>query len=145
MRVTLTINKKSVYEEVGKAASYVGAKMDADTYDRMMVTDENEELLDSFWEEAKTTALNSLKEWLAEGKEDAGNFTVALELPPSFRLELKEAMQSGLFSFFVQTIVAKWFMITNKEEAGAYATAASGFIEQVHKAMYERKRPQRPK
>ena len=76
MRVTLTINKKSVYEEVGKAASYVGAKMDADTYDRMMVTDENEELLDSFWEEAKTTALNSLKEWLAEGKEDAGNFFV---------------------------------------------------------------------
>ena len=72
MKVVLSVSRKRVYDEAGKTASYVGAKMDAKAYERMMLCEENEEMLDSFWEEAKLTALNSMKEWLAEGKEEAG-------------------------------------------------------------------------
>lgn len=53
-------------------------------------------------------------------------------------------MNVSLRSFFVHNIAAKWYVYTNKGEAGDYADKASTLLDDIHrKAMYKKK-PTRP-
>ncbi len=54
-------------------------------------------------------------------------------------------MGKSLRSYFIQSISAKWFVFTNKKEAGDYAAAATMHLDDVkRKAMYKRQ-PMRPR
>lgn len=47
-------------------------------------------------------------------------------------------MQLGLFSYFVQSIAAKWYVFTNKKEAGEAANVGKGILDEVReKALQE--------
>jgi hypothetical protein len=143
--ITFTIDKKSVYEEVAQTTSYTGAKMDDENaYDRIFTTDEDQSMLERFWNESKNTVCNTTKKLLTSESETDGVFTLALQLSASFDEALTESMQRSLFSFFVMNITAKWYTFTNKQEATGYATEAATYLEDIMRKAYFKKKPMRP-
>ena len=143
---TIKVNKKDVYNEVAKTTSYTGAKMaDEFAYERIFTTDEDQNMLNRFWDESKTTITNSLKKVLnSEEENSAGEYTLQLELSSAFDSTLQDSMQRSLFSFFVMNITSKWYTFVNKSEATGYATEAATYIEDIKRKAYYKKKPTRP-
>ena len=142
----MSVNKEDVYNEVAKTSSYTGAKMENDTtaYDRIFTTEEDKEILARFWDESKDAVAGNLKKFLNKEQEEHGIYTLTLEVSSSFDDTLTASMQRSLFSFFVMSIISKWYVFTNKKEAESFATTALGDMEDVMRKAYHKKRPTRP-
>ncbi|MDO4165550.1 MAG: hypothetical protein Q4D56_14390 [Bacteroides sp.] len=145
IEIALTVNKDEVYEEVAQTTSYTGAKMDDEhAYDRIFTTDEDQTMLERFWNECKNTVCNSLKKVLDSEAETNNVYKLTLNLSSSFDSTLTESMQRSLFSFFVMSITAKWYTFTNKAEATGYATEAATYMEDILRKAFFKKKPVRP-
>ena len=144
--IIFQIQKDEVYNEVAKTTSYTGAKMEGDegAYDRIFTTDEDKTMLERFWNESKNMVVASLKKQLRTEREINDEYTLELEVSTSFDDSLKESIQRSLFSFFVMNIVSKWYVLTNKKEAEAYATSAATNMEDVMRKVFYKKKPVRP-
>lgn len=143
----LTINKKEVYNEVAQTTSYTGAKMtggDEDAYDRIFTTDEDQSMLERFWNESCIAVCEIMKKFLQSESVTEDGYSIALGLSSAFDDTLKPSMEKELFSFFVMNIVAKWYAFTNKKEATEYGLSASSFLEGVHRKACFKKKPKRP-
>lgn len=143
--ITLTISKADVYDEVAKTTSYTGAKMtgDADAYDRIFTTDEDQAMLDRFWTEACNGATEEFKQFITRIFSTDNGYAANLELSASFDTNLSESMEKSLFSYFVNAIVAKWFKFTNREEAESYGADAMTAMMDVKSKIFYRKKPKR--
>ena len=145
MLVSIQVNKEDVYNEVAKTTSYTGAKMDDDAaYERIFTTEEDQTLLERFWNESKNAIAGSLKKFLVSESEMSGTYKLELELSASFDDSLLESMERSLFSFFVMNITAKWYTFTNKGEATDYAAGAASNLEDVMRKAFFKRKPQRP-
>ncbi len=143
-QIELTVGKSAVYNEVAKTTSYTGAKMvgDDDAYLRIFTTDEDQEMLERFWNEAASGAIEQFKPFIGQCS-NGESFTVGLNLSSSFDTNLKDSIQSSLFSYMVAMIVAKWYKFTNKGESESYGNDAVGAMDDVMKKIYYRKKPVR--
>lgn len=143
-QIELTVVKTAVYNEVAKTTSYTGAKMvgDEDAYLRIFTTDEDQEMLERFWDEAVSGAIEQLKPFIGTWS-NTDSFTVQLNLSSSFDTNLKDSIQSSLTSYMVAMIVAKWYRIANKQEAESYGNDALGAMDDVMKKIYYKKKPVR--
>ncbi|MCM1356433.1 MAG: hypothetical protein NC212_08520 [Staphylococcus sp.] len=145
--ISITIEKEQVYEEVAQTTAYTGAKMDGDedAYDRISTIDEDQGLLERFWNESCVAVCGKLRRFLKGGfTEESSKFALVLEVPSGFNPALLVSMQKELFSFFVMNITAKWYAFTNKKEAGDYAVSAMTLLEGVHRKACYKKKPSRP-
>ena len=144
--ITITIDKEEVYEEVAQTTSYTGAKMENDekAYDRIFTTEGDRSQLERFWNESCVDVCEALKEFIQGERNEKGNFTLHLGLSSSFDAALEPAMKRELFSFFVTNIVCKWYVFTNKKEAGDFSAMAVGMLEGVKRKAYYRRKPRRP-
>jgi hypothetical protein len=147
MEIILTLSQSDVFTEVAQTASYTGSKMQDDpkAYDRITTVDEDQSELQRFWDESRAEVAKAFKRQLvSEGmKEDT--YSLVLDVPVAFDEALLPGMQSGLRSFFVQSITAKWFGYTNKKETGVYAEAAKTCLDEVREKALHRKMPVRPR
>lgn len=144
-QLILKVDKASVMQEVAQTTSYTGAKMEEENaYDRIFTTDEDESILERFWNESKNAVCNSVKKILTSETEANGIFSLTLELSTAFDQALAESMQRSLFSFFVMSITAKWYTFTNKEETTMYATEAAAYLDDILRKAYYKKKPTRP-
>jgi hypothetical protein len=53
-------------------------------------------------------------------------------------------MKVSLFNYFVMGIAAKWYVYTNKQEAGDYADKAATLLDDIHRKAVYKKKPTRP-
>lgn len=146
-KITIEISKEDVYREVAQTTSYTGAKMiddDEKAYDRIFTTEEDQSQLDRFWDESCVAVCETLKEFVIEERNEGGVFSVKLGMSSAFEPAIEPAMHKEVFSFFVTSIVSKWYAFTNKKEAGDYATGASVMLEGVRRKAYHRRKPTRP-
>lgn len=147
MFITLTISRKDVFQEVAQTTSYVGAKMDGDenAYNRISITDENEPELRLLWNESRMELAHSLADMLSsEGMLDDDKYKIELDVSSAFKEALLPSLELGVFSYFVYSISAKWFVYTNKQEAEAYAARAAALLEKVRQETFEKDAPARP-
>lgn len=153
IKVTLTVSKQRVYDEVAKTTSYTGAKMQGDdsAYDRIFTTDSDRSMLERFWTEACNAATEQFKKFIVEVSDNSEgsmidlsrDYVVKLELSSSYDDNLTESVQASLFSFFVSVIVSKWYKFTNKDETDSYAADAVGMMNDVMGKVFYRKKPKR--
>ena len=146
--IELHISKSDVYNEVAKTTSYTGAKMDNDVsaYERIFTTDEDQQMLDRFWDESANAVTEQLKPFItivSSSYNNVAGYHVSLSLSCAFDDTLQSSIQSSLFSFFVNMIVSKWYKFTNKGEAESYAIEATGMMGDVMRKIYYRKKPKR--
>lgn len=154
MRITLTVNKANVYDEVAKASAYAGAKKmaeDATSYDRIFTTDEDRLLLERFWVETCNNTTNHLKQFvvsvktqpISHGIDLSRNYNVELDVSSAYDPVLTESVETSLYSYFVLAILAKWYALTNKVETEATALEAAASMNDVLQKIYHRKAPVR--
>lgn len=72
------------------------------------------------------------------------HYELRLDVSKSFDSALLPSMKVSLFSYFVQSIVAKWYIYTNKSEAGDYADKATTLLDDIHRKAVYKKKPTRP-
>lgn len=142
--VQLTIDKDEVYEEVARTTSYTGQKMvdDEGAYNRIFTTDEDQEQLGRFWDEACSDATDLLKPYIST-IDVTSDYDVTLDVSSRYDSTLTGSVQSSLFSFFVYFILSRWYKLTNKAEYESYAADAVSMLEDVMHKIYHRTKPQR--
>lgn len=148
MDITLSIKQSDVFNEVAQTTGYTGAKMDGDTnaYKRISIVDEDRNELKRFWDESRAEVAQTFIRMLtSEGMdEDEDTYNLVLNVSVSFDTALLPSMQLGLFSYFVQNIAGKWYVFTNKKEAGDFADRGSAILEEVKEKAFFKKKPTRP-
>lgn len=148
MDITLSISKSAVLKEVAQTTSYTGAKMDDDSnaFERISTVDEDKPELQRFWDESRAEVAQSFIRMLnSEGMEaDGDTYKLELNVSVAFDTALLPGMQLGLFSYFVQSITAKWYVYTNKKEAGAFADRGAALLNEVKEKAFYKKKPVRP-
>lgn len=147
MEIILTLSQSDVFTEVAQTASYTGSKMEDDpkAYNRITTVDEDQSELQRFWDESRAEVAKAFKRQLVSEGMEEDTYSLALDVPVAFDEALLPGMQSGLRSFFVQSITSKWFGYTNKKEAGVYAEAAKTCLDEVREKALHRKMPVRPR
>ena len=151
IQVTLTVDKKKVYDEVAKTSAYTGSKMvdDANAYQRIFTTDEDRLLLERFWVEACAGATERMKQLVvsvssqpeSHGVDLTRDYEVSLELSGMYDENMTDSVETSLFSYFVYLITAKWFKLSNKPEAESYGLEAAGMLDDVMRKLFHRKKP----
>lgn len=163
MEITLSINKDDVMQEIAVTTAYTGGKMDTDknALNRISTVDEDENHLERFWEESRADICQELIGLVTfEGMvdnmpnlkdpvpsyESADHivYELRLNVSKSFDEALLPSMKLSLRSFFVHNIVAKWYVYTNKSEAGEYADKAATLLDDIHRKAVYKKKPTRP-
>lgn len=149
MEITLSIDKEDVMQEVAVTTAYTGGKMtdtDKNALQRISTVDEDESHLERFWEESRADIcqeLIGLVDYEGEA-EEGSHYELRLEVSKSFDKALLPSMTVSLRSFLVHNIVAKWYIYTNKTEAGDYADKAATLLEDIHRKAVYKKKPTRP-
>lgn len=157
MEITLSINKEDVMQEIAVTTAYTGGKMDNDenALHRISTVDEDENHLERFWKESRADICQELIGLVTfEGMVrdtialpsilQRQHYELRLDVSKSFDEALLPSMRLSLFSYFVQSIVAKWYVYTNKGEAGDYADKASTLLDDIHRKAVYKKKPTRP-
>lgn len=146
MEITLQINKPAVLREVAQTTAYTGAKMDDDAkaLERIGVVDEDNAELQRFWDESRAEVSQAFIRMLASEGMSGDNYELKLNVSVSFDNSLLPSMELGLFSYFVQSITAKWYVFTNKKESGAFADRGSALLQEVKEKAFYKKMPTRP-
>ena len=105
--------------------------------------------------DAFATLKGLLGEWLVEEKsttnnridraiDDGGQLTLVLNLPSNYNSAAGESVGNNVHAYLVASALARWFAITNKGEAEGYAARATSHLEMAKRALYQRRRPERP-
>ena len=77
---------------------------------------------------------------LIDGQED---IVLAFDMPTNFNCTAVKALTSGIHQYLVNSALAEWFTITNKEDAKEYISMSAANIVQIRKALGRRSRPVR--
>ena len=143
MIVNIEVKKSVVYEELKKSSWYAGVKLGDESYKIIAINDEDRIMLNRFFEESRNAAINRLvKVFFKESiSEDNDIYTMHLKLPDAFNINLLPSIESSLLSYFVLSILSKWFTFTNKPEAEQYATDAVAMLEDVATKVRYKLRP----
>lgn len=138
------ITKADVYAEVGTLTAYAGAKMVTDDQtipDRILMTDEDLSSLSRLWDEAISVITERLKDFSPKISASTSEMGLTLDVSSQYDMANGTALRISLRSFIIDSIVAKWFMLANKEEAAAYAAQAATDMEAARRNLYSRKKP----
>lgn len=142
MNIILSISLSAVLEEVAQTTGYTGSKMDADAnaYERIATVDEDHSELMRFWNESRSEVAKAfIRMLVSEGMSDSDTYQLSLRVPSSFDTSLLPSMRVGLFSYFVQSITARWFGYTNKGESEIYVARSLTLLDELRrKAFYKR-------
>lgn len=145
--IVLKVIKADVWNEVAKTSGYTGDKMtetDENAYDRILITDEDQKSLQRFWEEAVAVSNDHLKELLITASDMNADYQVTLSVSRNYDTVLTPSVQAALTSYFISSIVGRWYKFCNKTEANNYISDANNMIDDVLRKLYSRKRPRRP-
>ena len=167
MIITITIKKSDVYKEVAQTTDYTGAKLTGDesgeAYDRIRTVDGDDSALERPWDECRADVAKAFIRLLVKedmyGDDNPTTTTVPsatgdyyaliLNVSDSWDGEIRDAMlpgmKSGLFSYFVLAITAKWYVYAKKDEAEQYATRAVATLDEVKQKAFYKKAPTRPR
>lgn len=150
-RITITIYKDAVQEEVAKATDYTGSKLidgDEGARDRILASDADLATLGRFWDETVMAANENFKEMLVSGQtlttSGKSAYVAEIEVSKSFDKALTESVQTTMQSFFIASIIGQWFKFANKGEAGDYFGQAAEMLSSAERLLYSRKKPSLP-
>ena len=147
MRVTLTVEKEAVMQEVMRLTHYAGDRKTGDegAYDRMAAMESDAEMLEQFWKAACTAVTELFKPYIKQVDSSGDTYEAVMDMPSLYDTSLNESIEGSLQGFFVNTMAGKWFALTDTDGKAAATAAAEalGYMQDVEKKMYHRKRPSR--
>lgn len=149
MRVTYTVDKSKVLKEVGRLTAYVASrkKEDEGAAERIPTTDSDKEMLEQFWTAACSAATDELMHFSRRIDNDSDSsqpcYEVVMEMSSLYDTQLNESVEDSLRNFFVNLITSKWCNISSPDDAPKFTAEALGYMKDVERKIYNRKRPTR--
>ena len=74
---------------------------------------------------------------------DWDNLVACLAMPTNYDLATKDAIATGMHQYIVNMALTEWFNIFSKTDAAEYLKMAAANMQQIHRAINRRVRPQR--
>lgn len=138
----LEVEKSEVYEVARMEVEYLGAKMDgAVSYDDIMLTEANNEILDEFWKEASSGATEKLKQFVVSVMPSTDKYEVDVQTGRRYNEALTDSVQTSIKLYFVCMVVCKWLTHCKHESSTVYANSAVAAMDDVMRKLYNRKAP----
>lgn len=155
-QITVEVDKRNVYNEIAKMTAYIGARDSSGTsedytYEKVFTVDEDRIALEGFWADACVELTKSISEYVhttsgsipEHGLALGNDFSVTLKMPDNYNEGTVESVKSGVFQFFVYTILSRWLSMTKRESAPQYMEMAGASISDVFRLLNSRNRPVR--
>lgn len=141
--IELYISKADVYEEVAKTTAYTGAKQATDEggFDKVFLSDAETEMLDRYWNEVCTDISLRLSEWIVDVEPSSA--TITLAVADGFNDALTDSLTQAITSYFVTTLLYKWYSIAMPTLAEGMVAESITHIKRVTELVNQRKRPTR--
>lgn len=156
--VTITIYVSEVYAEVENKTDLTGRSRSnpeaPEIAANMRVTDEDNDKLQVLRSigNAFATLKMKLSEYISATSTSDNNVLneatllyLVLSVPSNFNLTAVATITSEVHQYLTNVAVADWFTITNKADAGDYATLAAANLNVIREAVNKRIRPTRTK
>ena len=117
-----------------------------DTYDEFSTTKvyaigDKVSYNDESW---KFKAAHAAGDWSGSDVDKISDIELSFILPSNFNSASSEALGAGIHDFIVGRTIYAWYRQTVPEIAEACRVDAEAMLERVKKALYKRKRPDRP-
>lgn len=147
MDITLNVSLVAVLATVARKTAYLGAKtqdnpkaQDPAAMDRIAtVDDDDEELKDDFDECRAEVARVFSGKLLGEGIDaTTGVYSLSLKVDDDFNTALLPAMEYSLKSYFVEGLLARWYLYVDKQEAAVHTQGAATLLDELHKNTVQR-------
>lgn len=146
-KLTITISKAEVYEEVAKTTAYLGAKnVDANgksLFDQVFVTDADKAMLERFWHSAMESLLYVLGDVLRSSTEDDEGTELWLGMTDNFPMTMAEPLKSTAIEYVENKIIGEWCAVADKGEVEQYSNQSGALLMQVVNIIHKRSRPRR--
>lgn len=141
--IDIYISKEAVYNEVIKTAEYTGAKQatEALSFDAITISDAETEILDRYWKELYTDVALRLNQWVKSV--DANRGVIVLNVADGFNDVLTDSLAQALESYFVVSLLSKWFAIAYPSSAEGAVIEATSHIKRAEEIIKQRQRPSR--
>lgn len=147
--IIIDIDKEAVIREVSQTTSYTGVKRDSkedsEAYERLRTTEADGSQLERFWQESRTGLCDRLKRYLdAEGETSEG-LRLQIRKPGSFDIVMLESIERDIYSYFVMSIIGRWYMLCNPQESEGYLTVSEALLKDIVRKVIYKIAPERPR
>lgn len=155
----IEINKDKIFDEIAKRTSYIGAKSKDDKdYDRIFVSDENEEFFETIFNLAHSECKEFLfqftkEEMFPDFKQEAdtidgvlqetSDYNITLSLPKHFSHTTITLLTNLINEYITCRLLSEWIMITQPESHVYWIERCSMIKKQISIAMTSRTEPLR--
>lgn len=148
-RVKIELKRADIYKQVRMETEYVGAKSpdDADLYQRIVLQEENYDILDSWWEDGIYGIVNAMSHYICDEEptepettaDDDINFVLGMPDNWGGKGNLLNKLSA---SYVVNYLAAKWMSRAKMmEEVQNYTLETAVAMGNVKKELKLRKRP----
>ena len=143
--IRIRIERGRVWEEVAKTTEWDGVKGgDVTRREKVATQVADQQMLERFWDETCSVVSGALKQFLS-GESRGECYTATLEMSSAFDRTLIPAIRQGVFSFFVESVISRWLLFSDKAEGEQYALKAAATLEDVLQKVYHKRKPTRPR
>ena len=155
--IDIHIPKAQVFDEVAKTTAFVGAHLldkKIMGYESVALTDGDREMIERYWREACAEVSTLIRRYATRISDHERPHGTDISVSADYKAELvmsdrydasqTDSLNAELFSFAVNSIVSKWFMIANKEECAGYMAAAQGAMENAKIKLHNKTAPTPP-
>ena len=157
LTLTITLHMSELLYDVENKTYLAGRSKDSgDNYEGVSYSQasdaeaERNQILRSIGN-AYQTLLNEVSEWLNGTKttssdtlQPESDIVVTLLMPSNYRSTVIDVISSSMHQFIVNTAIADWYMLTDKEDSADHLTLAATNLNQLKSAINKRLRPSRP-
>ena len=145
MNQLIEIDQRAVFEDVHLSTNYGGAKMaqDGSLFEHVRTDEYNDEILSRYWSESQAAVDVAFRRIKASSVDANGRYTLVLNVGSNFDTENVVGIERALHSYFVKSIVSRWYALTNKEESVGVSVEASVYLKSAQTMAFQKKRPQR--
>ena len=137
MEYSITINKQSVLQSIKEITGYTG-KSSAEGVDKVMVTDDESNIIDSLFDKSITDFLSKLSRFTPVYSETV----LKIDLPKTFDQKVIPLLSKGVGDLLVNDVCASWFFIARMEEdTKMYSEMANNSFVNVMRLLCSRMKP----
>lgn len=121
----IEISKCAIMDEVAKTSAYIGAK--TQDYDRLAIIDQNEEMLERFWNECSAAVSFSLSTSIVGQSINQETVCFYVNIPETMLTSVRDT----IVSYYVETILGKWLELSRCEEALLHINRAEAHLTRL--------------
>ena len=144
-KISFSIAKSTILENVALNSAYAGAKADDNTvvFDKVATIREDDTLLSNFFMEMCALLIDKLKAFIASSSLEDSRLDVTLELSNAFDESLSSSIIKDLSAAVSIGVTAHWFRYTLPARAGEWEKLADDCLSRAISKLCQRRRPTR--